>query len=1605
MNRSQIIYRVWKTVLLLVSGAVLSSGVAWAQSADDVDVKVETKDARCIQDGEVSINVSKKIGSPYDFALDKVSYDLRDDKGNSLAGASGQFVLNNRFGGLKKGVYKAYAKVRFNNDVEVTVGPFPAVVNSDYKIPTVAIKLERKTLKNYKENGQRVPTGIISVMVTGGNRPEYRVKMIETPPNYTGIKEHVLTPDVKIYFYNLLEGTYKFQVYDQCGGQEVQTIEMQTVAFDTPQRGVVPFETNPQASEETRLACGWFFFRYQNRGVAQFVGNDQDLQPYLSPTDNNLSTQGGTVVPLDTIAKYYNYAFAYGDAKPTKYYKVGEVPFNGSATPGMAADYGTMYQLFTRILNGKKWSEAGFVDTNQKPEVSTIDKNVFPALFLQVKGSSDEMPTGFRGKRIKTKKYEFLTHWITLVDPCRTDYYVNIRPSEIPTELFCYPIKVGLFDTNKTTRLGTVEDVVFTRKGSPSSTRFGDYVLKAGKDYWIKGEDGSGAKVEFSIRIEDSFTYNARVNPSRDKYDICNRKRGSAIEIYRATPIGATFLKHKVTLESAPAGYEPEEEGLALGEMFEFPADFPSGEPEDKDRRNNRFFPFGKKSELFRKSRDIFAPNGKYIFKIEDACGKIHMVEAEITTAMTPKWTVVEENFKPRLVNASCGRVRIYPFRRENKTNFLFKSEFWDVLPNGKKEYVKGPVPYPMDLMIYIDKFPTGLSKQDVTHNFPSGSTWVWSYYTAMWWVSASEADHYENLFIELPKTNGEIVLKVAPFSRSIEYDKVFKELECMPSYPINLSNIPLSYERETYIGYSCPDGLTGRLFIVPTNNVGGVKIELFYEGDPNPFATETLAKDQVKNGASFSLTAPSGKKLPGKLRAKLTDMECSNYNDESLIIYNLPSPDMIRTPNQQRKYCVGDNIELAVINLGNEVTFSWKLPNGEIRSGQKITLTNVDETYSGEYEITINNILCGGASSSISQKFVLSVAPRELWWRKDAQDADWHNLDNWAKKDGTTVRAVPAPCTTVHIPASVDKAFPDLAGGITNRNIYGTPECHDIYFHYGSQLGTPQQLSYNDAYVDYNFGQMDQNTGNAVAYKEQGHPSADSRLMERNRWYMIATPLKNMVSGDFGVGGYPKTFQRYLKVSSQASLTDASFTKPFNSQVEPLGKYNNAMALRVAGYQSGKKGYDSHSRLNMLDGIIRLPFFRNPRSISAYEHHRYDDNTDISTFRYYNENTLALTNRTDSYKRILPDAFRFVFETNNPGRQGKIGSILVSGVNTEGYSLGAKPTGGVGDWIMLGNPFMTPMDFDKFYEVNQDKIEPYYYLFTENVWKVYSKATAPASTLSKEIAPLQSIVVKRKVAGDLLFPTSGDKSVLLPSWRTDQPDRYEVKNTGVVSMAETPLTINVANREGDYSQAFLGWSDEVSAPVFVNSEYASMPTVFLVEPDAGDYNAITYPKRAHGTINLGVASSLSSPLTLSFDHIDRSVYEELTLVDKHEGVEQDLLSNPQYDFIHKPDTTPATRFALRIKRFGITNVTSSDEMPIAEFKMFYRAGSLRVESPDALHRVVVYDMQGKTLADEVLTDNATRTVEVDTNNAHGVVVVEVFFKNGMRTVRKYDLR
>ena len=49
--------------------------------------------------------------------------------------------------------------------------------------------------------------------------------------------------------------------------------------------------------------------------------------------------------------------------------------------------------------------------------------------------------------------------------------------------------------------------------------------------------------------------------------------------------------------------------------------------------------------------------------------------------------------------------------------------------------------------------------------------------------------------------------------------------------------------------------------------------------------------------------------------------------------------------------------------------------------------------------------------------------------------------------------------------------------------------------------------------------------------------------------------------------------------------------------------------------------------------------------------------------------------------------------------------------------------------------------------------------------------------------------------------------------------------------------------------------------------------------------------------------------------------------------------------------------------------------------------------------------MQGQRLSEAATDNNETYSMDLDARSARGIVVVEVFYKNGMRAVHKYDLK
>ncbi|KGN94052.1 hypothetical protein, partial [Porphyromonas crevioricanis] len=140
-----------------------------------------------------------------------------------------------------------------------------------------------------------------------------------------------------------------------------------------------------------------------------------------------------------------------------------------------------------------------------------------------------------------------------------------------------------------------------------------------------------------------------------------------------------------------------------------------------------------------------------------------------------------------------------------------------------------------------------------------------------------------------------------------------------------------------------------------------------------------------------------------------------------------------------------------------------------------------------------------------------------------------------------------------------------------------------------------------------------------------------------------------------------------------------------------------------------------------------------------------------------------------------------------------------------------------------------------------------------------------------------------------------------------------------------------------------------------------------------------------------------------SFDQLDRSVYEQLTLIDKMEGKEQDLLSNSLYRFVHQPSDHPADRFILKVKRFGIENEPTQLDNFIAPNLFISRRGDhLHVSSTVGLRSAVIFDMQGRRCGEWQFTGSTNAYIDID-SNMQGVVMIDLRLQDGSRRICKFD--
>ncbi|MDE7412611.1 MAG: T9SS type A sorting domain-containing protein [Muribaculaceae bacterium] len=283
-------------------------------------------------------------------------------------------------------------------------------------------------------------------------------------------------------------------------------------------------------------------------------------------------------------------------------------------------------------------------------------------------------------------------------------------------------------------------------------------------------------------------------------------------------------------------------------------------------------------------------------------------------------------------------------------------------------------------------------------------------------------------------------------------------------------------------------------------------------------------------------------------------------------------------------------------------------------------------------------------------------------------------------------------------------------------KKIYCRPwvanNCREIHFLPGATIMNQQALNYEKAWVDVE--------------------------IDHSRWYILSTPLQDIYAGDF----YLPT----QKARQETEIfTEINFDPTLNDRFAPAVYQRSWDKSEAKVYELNKNG--SHNA-----------------AVKTFWSHAYNDVKE----NYGNGNAFSI--KTDVSKAIdvkdndkvlfrLPKAdTRYDYYTsekatgNHTDVLTKDNAYRLNITNSDENPMEVSNMSG--KYFLVGNPFMTYMDIEKFLDKNSDKLEKKYWIITKDgqiavTWAEGQSYAAYPATDSPEdcsvVAPMQGFFVEAK--------------------------------------------------------------------------------------------------------------------------------------------------------------------------------------------------------------------------------------------------------------------
>lgn len=405
--------------------------------------------------------------------------------------------------------------------------------------------------------------------------------------------------------------------------------------------------------------------------------------------------------------------------------------------------------------------------------------------------------------------------------------------------------------------------------------------------------------------------------------------------------------------------------------------------------------------------------------------------------------------------------------------------------------------------------------------------------------------------------------------------------------------------------------------------------------------------------------------------------------------------------------------------------------------------------------------------------------------------------------------------------------------GALTTQR-YRVNICRDIHFELGALMLHAEQLLYNKAWTDVE--------------------------VTPGQWTAVSTPLQGVVAGDwyapttgrqeteyfkdikFNTTDYsrlnPAVYQRSWSTGAnivenlQGTNTPVSFTTEWSSA------YNDASVPYVAGGGFSIKGV-------LKDATSLL--FRFPKADKSYDVSTAEEDKSVDRT---NAGKLLVTGLLDRSNPLKYNPQNDVTTTLTPSADGK--------------------------YLMVGNPFMAPLDVQAFVESNSDVLAQKYWIgdmsednavaFTENGWSAQTSLIAPYSVFYVQIAETA---------------TPDEKGNFKVKFTADM-QKFETTSTGEGSQTVS-LKIKAEDAEGSSSAAVryaasasngFGMEDaQMISGLTGNADNA--PKVYTV---AGNTAVSVNQLKDAQRIPLGVTAADGSVVTLTFSGVaavkDAAIYD-----------------------------------------------------------------------------------------------------------------------------------